>query len=142
MDAEMIISRARNIGSAVLDGIRGNLLPAALTGGGIGWFAVSAILRTREKDADPQKTVRDMVAAVQEGGGKMAAEIQEKARETGDGAREKIAEWRRAAQEKLSPLGKQLRTMPENRTLVFGAVALGVGFLLGMIIAKIQGEDE
>ncbi len=147
MDAEFILNRAKSISGAVLDGIRANPIPAALTGGGIGWFTFQAILRSRhrvseEASEEAAEEVREAVAAVQESGEKLMSELQEKGEAAGDGVRMKIAEWSRAAQEKLFPLGKRLRTRPENETLIFGAVTLGVGFLLGMIIAKIQGEKD
>ncbi len=143
MDAEFIVNRTKSLSGAVLDGIRANPIPAALTGGGIGWFTLRAILRSRDRvPEEPAEAVREAAAAVQESGEKLMSELQEKGEAAGDGVRMKIAEWSRAAQEKLVPLGKRLRTRPGNETLLFGAVTLGVGFLLGMIIAKVQGEKD
>lgn len=130
--AEEMVKRKRKFGSIILDTIKGNPIPTALTGVGIGWLVMKGLTQTvreeqespSEKLSEPKDTVKQLVSSVQEKGRKIVSEAQEKGKEVGREAKEKLERLSRIAQAKTGVWEERFREIRGNRTLSLGAAAL------------------
>ncbi len=161
---EATVGKAQDAGSGIMDTIRQNPLPAALTGIGLGWLFVNA-----RKQSSYRSPYRD--AAYVEGypptyghppryeddGGSSVGQAAERARdkvgETAGQAQDKAGELASKTQDGASRLGDQAqyrarrasdgfqRVLQEN-PLTVGALAVGVGAAIGLAIPETSKEHE
>ena len=162
---EATVGKAQEAGSSVMDTIRQNPLPAALTGIGLGWLFVNA-----RRSSSSRPPYRD--AAYVEGyppaygyplryedesGSSSAGEVVGRARdrvgETATQAQDRAGEVAGRAQDRVSNLGDQARyqaqrasggfqRMLRENPLAVGALAVGTGAAVGLAIPQTSQEHE
>jgi len=159
---EATVGRAQGAGSTVVETIRENPLPAALTGIGLGWLFVSA----RRSSSSAQEAryrgrtyANDYPPAYEERGAEVpsAGQALERARdrveETASQAQDRAEEVAGQAQDRVSRLGDQARyraqrassgfqRMLQENPLTVGALAVGVGAAVGLALPQTSQEHE
>ncbi len=161
---EATVGRAREARSSIVDTVRANPLPAALTGIGLGWLLVNARrqsseqLRYRDR-AYAYPPVGDYSSRYEDEGadGSSAAQAAERASdklgETTGRAQDKAGELASRTHDGASQLSDQAqyqvrrasdgfqRVLQEN-PLTVGALAVGVGAAIGLAIPETSKEHE
>lgn len=167
---EATVGKAQDAGSGIVDAIRKNPLPAALTGIGLGWLFANA--RKQNSYRPPYRDVTYRDAAYVEGypptsgaygyppryedegaGGSSAVQAAERARdkvgETAGRAQDKAGALASRTQDGASQLGDQARRaedgfqrMFQENPLTVGALAVGVGAAIGLAIPETSKEHE
>ncbi len=131
--------RMKEVGSIILDTIKGNPVPAALSGVGIGWLVMEAL--TRNADEEKENGV-DRSSEGRETGRQIGSFVPEKGEEVSPGAGEIVSEPGKIVQPKKEAWEERWRQMTENRTLTLGAAAFALGVILGFLVPKTRREDE
>ncbi len=163
---EATVGRAQEAGSGIVETIRANPLPAALTGIGLGWLLVSA-----RRSASGQTRYRDRAypydyppryerrTTTTSGGTSVPSpgEALERARdrvdESATQAQDRASEAASQAQDRVSNLTHQARyqarrasggfeRMVRENPLAMGALAVGAGAALGLAIPQSTQEHE
>ena len=128
---------ARGTGSTIMETIRDNPLPAALTGIGLGWLFVSA----RKQSASGPSA------------GQTVSQTQSRAQETANQAQDTAGRVASQAQERMSQLGSRaqgqaqrakggLQRMLQENPLAVGALAVGAGAAVGLVVPQTGKEHE
>ena len=161
---EATVGRAREARSGIVDTVRQNPLPAALTGIGLTWLYVNARRQSQEQPryrdgAYAYPPVGDYPPRYEDEGtgGSSAAQAAERARdkvgETTGRAQDKAGELASRTQDGASQLSDQAqyqarrasdgfqRVLQEN-PLTVGALAVGVGAAIGLAIPETSKEHE
>jgi ElaB/YqjD/DUF883 family membrane-anchored ribosome-binding protein len=163
---EATVGRAQEAGSGIVETIRANPLPAALTGIGLGWLLVSARRsasgQTRYRgraypyDYPPRYEGR---ATTTSGGtsvpspGEALGRARDRVDESATQAQDRASEAASQAQDRLSNLTHQARyqarrasggfeRMVRENPLAMGALAVGAGAALGLAIPQSTQEHE
>jgi ElaB/YqjD/DUF883 family membrane-anchored ribosome-binding protein len=168
---EATVGRAQDAGSSLVETIRANPLPAALTGIGLGWLLVSARrqssgqehYRDRAYDYPPtyDRVPPDYEYAprYEERGtsGPSAGQAMEQARdrvgETATQAQDRAGQAASQAQDRVNRLGDQARYQAQRASggfqrvlrenpLAVGALAVGAGAAVGLAIPQTSQEHE
>jgi ElaB/YqjD/DUF883 family membrane-anchored ribosome-binding protein len=144
---EATVGKAQGAGSTIVETVRANPVPAALTGIGLGWLFMSA---RRQSSAQLRYEDRDA-------GGPSAGQAVERARdkvgETASQAQDRAGQVAGQAQDQVSRLGDQARyqarrasggfqRMLQENPLVVGALAVGTGAAVGLAIPETAKEHE
>jgi ElaB/YqjD/DUF883 family membrane-anchored ribosome-binding protein len=155
---EATVGRAREARSGIVDTVRANPLPAALTGIGLGWLLVSA----RQQS---QPRYRDDLSRYRTPTNEYAREVDEYPIRDGEGsegssagetigrARDKVGETATHAQDKAGDLGSRIRQqagragggfrrMLNDNPLSVGTLAVGAGAAIGLAIPESAKEHE
>lgn len=129
---EATVGKAQGGGSTIVESVRANPLPAALTGLGLTWLLMSA---RRQSSAPPRYEERDP-------SGPTAGQAVER-------ARDKVGETASRAQDKAGQVAGQARRasggfqrMLQENPLVVGALAVGTGAAAGLAIPETTKENE
>ncbi len=163
---EATVGRAQEAGSGIVETIRANPLPAALTGIGLGWLLVSARRsasgQTRYRgraypyDYPPRYEGR---ATTTSGGtsvlspGEALGRARDRVDESATQAQDRASEAASQAQDRVSNLTHQARyqarrasggfeRMVRENPLAMGALAVGAGAALGLAIPQSTQEHE
>jgi ElaB/YqjD/DUF883 family membrane-anchored ribosome-binding protein len=162
---EATVGRVQGAGSTIMETVRANPVPAALTGIGLGWLLVSARsssssaqVRSRGSAYSSPPTY-DYSTRYEERGadGPSAGEALERTRdsvgETASRAQDRAGQVASQAQDRVSRLGDQVwhqtqrasggfqRMLREN-PLTVGALAVGTGAAVGLAIPQTSQEHE
>ncbi len=167
---EATVGRAQEAGSGIMETIRANPLPAALTGIGLGWLLVSA--RRSASSGRPSYGDRtygyppryeDQGVSGSSAGqalgqargkvGETASRAQGKVGDAASEAQDKAGEVASQAQDRLSNLTEQARyqarrasggfeRMLRENPLAMGALAVGAGAAVGLAIPQSAREHE
>jgi ElaB/YqjD/DUF883 family membrane-anchored ribosome-binding protein len=162
---EATVGRAQEAGSGIVETIRANPVPAALTGIGLGWLLVSAGRSSSSAQARyggkaySYPPTYDYSPRYEEQGaeGSSAGQALERARdkvgETASQAQDRAGEVADQAQDRVSRLGEQARyqaqrasggfqRMLRENPLTVGALAVGVGAAVGLAVPQTGQEHE
>jgi ElaB/YqjD/DUF883 family membrane-anchored ribosome-binding protein len=167
---EATVGRAQETGSGIVETIRANPLPAALTGIGLGWLLVSA----RRSGSSGQPSYRDRaygyppryedrgvsgssagqaLGRARDSVGETASRAQEKVGDAASEAQDRAGEVASRAQDRVSNLADQARhqarragggfqRMVRENPLTMGALAIGTGAAVGLAIPQTTREHE
>ena len=152
---EATVGKAQGAGSTIMETIRANPLPAALTGLGLGWLFMSA----RRQSSAQLRTTYPYPPRYEERSSSTpsAGEALERARdsvgETASQAQDKAGQVASQAQDRVSRLGDQARyqaqraqgsfeRMLRENPLTVGALAVGVGAAAGLAVPQTSKEHE
>jgi ElaB/YqjD/DUF883 family membrane-anchored ribosome-binding protein len=166
---EATVGRAQEAGSGIVETIRANPLPAALTGIGLGWLLVSA-----RRSASGQSSYRDRVygyppryedqgvsassaghalGQARDSVGESASRAQDKVGDLASEAQGRAGKVASRAQDRVSNLADQARfqarrasggfqRMLRENPLTMGALAIGTGAAVGLAIPQTTREHE
>ena len=147
---EATVGRAQEAGSGIVETIRANPVPAALTGIGLAWLFASA----RSQSSVPTRyrgstyaydypTRYDERAATN---GPSAGGAPERARdsvgETASRTQEKAGQVADQAQYQTRRAGDEFRRVWRENPLTVGALAMGVGAAIGLAVPQTSREHE
>jgi ElaB/YqjD/DUF883 family membrane-anchored ribosome-binding protein len=167
---EATVGRAQEAGTGIVETIRANPLPAALTGIGLGWLLVSA----RRSGSSGQTSYRDMaygyppryedqgvsgssagqaLGQARDRVGQTASRAQDKVGDAASEAQDSAGEVASRAQDRVSNLADQARyqarragggfqRMVRENPLTMGALAVGTGAAVGLAIPQSTQEHE
>ncbi len=157
---EATVGRAQDAGSGIMETIRANPVPAALTGIGLGWLLMSARSSSsgtpryqgRAYDYDYPPRYGEL-----ETSGPSAGQALERTRdrvgETTSRAQDRAGQVAGQAQDRVSRLGNQARSQAQRASggfqrvlrenpLTVGALAVGTGAAIGLAIPQTRQEHE
>jgi ElaB/YqjD/DUF883 family membrane-anchored ribosome-binding protein len=128
---------AKGTGSTIVETIRENPVPAALTGIGLGWLLMSA----RKQSASGPSA------------GQTASQAQSRAQETASQAQERAGQVASQARDRVSQLGGRaqgqaqrarggFQRMLQENPLAVGALAVGTGAAVGLAVPQTSREHE
>ena len=164
---EATVGRAQEAGSGIVETIRANPLPAALTGIGLGWLLVSARgsasgqMRYRDRRAYPYdyppsyegRTTTTSGGTSVPSPGEALGRARDRVGESATQAQDRAGEVASRAQDRVSNLAEQARyqarrasggfeRMLRENPLAMGAVAIGAGAAVGLAIPQSTQEHE
>jgi len=166
---EATVGRAQEAGSGIVETIRANPLPAALTGIGLGWLLVSARgsgsgqMRYRDRRAYPYdydyppsyggRTTTTSGGTSVPSPGEALGRARDRVGESATQAQDRASEVASQAQDRVSNLAEQARyqarrasggfeRMVRENPLAMGAVAIGAGAAVGLAIPQSTQEHE
>jgi ElaB/YqjD/DUF883 family membrane-anchored ribosome-binding protein len=157
---EATVGRAQEAGTGIVETIRANPLPAALTGIGLGWLLVNA---RRQSSAQGSYRVGaypydyppryEVPGADGPSTGQAVERARDRAGETATQVQDKAGQVASQAQDRVSRLGNQARyqaqrasggfqRMLQENPLAVGALGVGVGAAVGLAIPETTREHE
>jgi ElaB/YqjD/DUF883 family membrane-anchored ribosome-binding protein len=169
---EATVGRAQEAGSGIMETIRANPLPAALTGIGFGWLFMSARRSSSSAQAryrgrayayDYPPAYGDRATSTPSAGqalgrardkvGETASQAQDQAEQVASQAQDKAGQVASQAQDRVSRLSDQARyqaqrasggfqRMLQENPLTVGALAVGVGAAVGLAVPQTSQEHE
>ena len=166
---EATVGRAQEAGSGIVETIRANPVPAALTGIGLGWLLMSARKQQEERarfrrvpygqppryeeQGSSGAAAGQALGRARDSVGETASQAQDKAGQVASQAQDKVEQVAGQAQDQVSRLGDQARyqarrasvgfqRMLRENPLAVGALATGVGAAVGLAIPETAKEHE
>ena len=156
------VGRAQEAGSGIMETIRANPVPAALTGIGLTWLFASArsqssgrssYYRGRTYDYPPRYDYEGTTTSGPSSAGEALGRTRDKVGETASRAQDKAGQVASQAQDRVSNLSDkaqyqtqrandQLQRMLSQNPLTVGALALGVGAAIGLALPQTSREHE
>jgi ElaB/YqjD/DUF883 family membrane-anchored ribosome-binding protein len=150
---EATVGRAQEAGSGIVETIRANPLPAALTGIGLGWLLVSARrsgsgqagYQGRVYDYDYPPRYEDRTTS---GGpsvsspGESATQAQDKAGEVASRTQDRVSNLSDQARYQAQRASGGFQRMVRENPLAMGALAVGTGAAVGLAIPETTKEHE
>jgi ElaB/YqjD/DUF883 family membrane-anchored ribosome-binding protein len=144
---------AKQTGSSLVDSIRENPVPAALTGLGLGWLLMSSRQRSSGQTRVHARTYDystsgyegsggSSTGQAQERAGQVAGQAQEKVGQVTDQAQQGAARLRSEAQQGVQRASGSLQRMLHENPLAVGALGVGTGVALGLAIPETGKEHE
>jgi ElaB/YqjD/DUF883 family membrane-anchored ribosome-binding protein len=142
---EATVGKAQGAGSTIVETVRANPVPAALTGIGLGWLFMSA---RRQSSAQLRYEERDTSGP---SAGQAVERARDKVEETASQAQDRAGQVAGQAQHQVGRLGDQARyqarrasggfqRMLQENPLVVGALAIGTGAAVGLAIPETAKE--
>jgi ElaB/YqjD/DUF883 family membrane-anchored ribosome-binding protein len=153
---EATVGRAQEAGFGIVETIRVNPLPAALTGIGLGWLLVNARRQSSAQgsyrvgaypyDYPPRYEVPgadgpstgQAVERTRDRAGETATQVQDKAGQLADQAQDRVSRLGNQAQRASGGFQRMLQENP----LAVGALGVGVGAAVGLAIPETTTEHE
>lgn len=140
-------SRAKGIGSDIVEAVKSNPVPAAMVGVGLGWIMM------KRRSAHGNGNGSGAAYGVGERAEEMSGRARAKAGEVSGAARQKagqISEQVRGKAEEISGMAREraqqtrgrLQDMLQDNPLALGAAVLALGALVGLIIPETRKEEE
>ena len=123
---EQATGTAKGAGSTIMQTIRENPLPAALTGIGLGWLFMSA----RKQSASGPS------------GGQSVSQAQERAGQVANQAQDRMSQLGSQAQGQAQRAKGGFQRMLQENPLAVGALAVGAGAAVGLAIPQTAKEHE
>jgi ElaB/YqjD/DUF883 family membrane-anchored ribosome-binding protein len=153
--------RARDAGSTMMDAVRENPIPAALSALSLGWLFMSARSHDRTgydydrrgggygygRDAfyaEPGagSSARDALGQAQEKAGEFAEKVQERAGEMTEQARYQATLAGYEARDRISEAGDAVQRIMRENPVAVGAAAFGLGMAVGLLVPETQQEHR
>ncbi len=136
-----IVERAQGARSTMIQTIKQNPMPAALTAVSLGWLVVSGRTESSGQGSDGSSSSQT------------AGQTHGKARETASHARDRVRQTAGQAQQQVSQLGNQAQNrarrvkggfqrMLQENPLAVGAIAVGLGAAVGLAIPETSKENQ
>ena len=146
---EATVGKAQGGGSTIVEVVRANRLPAALTGLGLGWLFMSARrqssaqLRYRDTTyeyppAYEERTTRSTPSAA----GQTVERARDKVGETASQAQDRVSRLGDQAQYRTQRAGEEFQRVLRENPLSVGALAVGVGAAIGLAVPQTSREHE
>jgi len=165
---EATVGRAQEAGSGIVETIRANPLPAALTGIGLGWLLVSAVggasgqTRYRDRaypydyDYPPRYEGRttttsggtsvpspgEALGRARDMVGESATQAQDRAGEVASQAQDRVSNLTEQARYQARRASGGFQRMLRENPLTMGALAVGTGAAVGLAIPQSTQEHE
>jgi hypothetical protein len=166
---EATVGRAQEAGSGIVETIRANPVPAALTGIGLGWLLTSARRQQAERarfrrapygqppryeeQGSSGASAGQALGRARDSVGETASQAQDKVEHVASQAQDKVEHVAGQAQDQVSRLGDQARyqarrasggfqRMLRENPLAVGALAAGLGAAVGLAIPETTKEHE
>jgi len=156
------VGRAQEAGSGIMETIRANPLPAALTGIGLTWLFASArrsqssgrpsYYRGRTYDYPPpyydERTTTSGPSAGEALGrtrdrvGETASRAQDRAGQVASQAQDRVSDLSDQAQYQTRRAGDEFQRVLRESPLTVGALAVGVGAAIGLALPQTSREHE
>jgi ElaB/YqjD/DUF883 family membrane-anchored ribosome-binding protein len=158
---EATVGRAQEAGSGIVETIRANPLPAALTGIGLGWLLVSArgsaSRQTRYRgggypyDYEGRTTASggtsvpspgEALGRARDRVGESATQAQDRASEVASRTQDRVSNLTEQARYQASRASGGFQRMVRENPLAMGAVGVGAGAAIGLAIPQSTQEHE
>ena len=157
---EATVGKAQEAGSGIVDTIRANPLPAALTGIGLGWLLMNARRQNSAQgryrvgaypyDYPPryEASVSDgpspgqAVERARDRAGETATQVQDKAGQVADQAQDQVSRLSDQARHQAQRASGGFQRMLQENPLAMGALGVGVGAAVGLAIPETTKEHE
>jgi ElaB/YqjD/DUF883 family membrane-anchored ribosome-binding protein len=157
---EATVGKAQEAGSGVMGTIRANPLPAALTGIGLGWLLVNARKQSSARGSYRVEAYSydyppgyEAPGADGPSAGQAVERARDRAGETATQVQDKAGQVASQAQDRVSRLGDRARyqarrasggfqRMLQENPLAVGALGVGVGAAVGLVIPETTREHE
>lgn len=157
---EATVGKAQGVGSTIVETVRANPLPAALTGLGVGWLVMSARRgssgQTRYRgevyayDYPPRYDERttstpstgQAVERARDKVGETASQAQDKAGQVVSQAQDQVSHLGDQAQYQTRRVGDEFQRVLRENPLTVGALAVGVGAAIGLAVPQTSREHE
>src|SRR5918998_4894169 len=156
------VGRAQEAGSGIMETIRANPVPAALTGIGLTWLFASARSqsssarpryrgRTYDYDYPPRYDDRtttsgpsagEALGRTRDAVGETASRAQDKAGQVASHAQDRVSNLSDKAQYQTQRANDQLQRMLRQNPLTVGALAVGVWAAVGLALPQTRQEHE
>jgi ElaB/YqjD/DUF883 family membrane-anchored ribosome-binding protein len=156
------VGRAQEAGSGIVETIRANPVPAALTGIGLTWLFASARrsqssgpprYRGRTYDYPPRYYDEDTTTSGPSSAGEALGRTRDRVGETATRAQDKAGQVASQAQDRVSDLsdqaqyqtrraGDEFQRVLRESPLTVGALAVGVGAAVGLALPQTSREHE
>jgi ElaB/YqjD/DUF883 family membrane-anchored ribosome-binding protein len=148
---EATVGKAQGVGSTIVETVRANPLPAALTGLGLGWLFVNA-----RRENSGQARYRGRVYANDYGypptygdrttstpsAGQAVERARDKVGETASQAQDQVGRLGDQAQYQTRRAGDEFQRVLQENPLTVGALAVGVGAAIGLAVPQTSREHE
>jgi ElaB/YqjD/DUF883 family membrane-anchored ribosome-binding protein len=144
---EATVGKAQGVGSAIVESVRANPVPAALTGISLGWLVMSARrqssaqLRYEERDPNGLSTGQ-AVERARDKVGETASQAQDKAGQVAGQAQHQVSRLGDQAQYQTRRAGDEFQRVLRENPLTVGALAVGVGAAIGLAVPQTSREHE
>ena len=165
---EATVGRAQEAGSGIMETIRANPVPAALTGIGLTWLFASARSSSQSSggprhyrgtttyDYPPSYTgertstttssnipsAEEALGRTRDRVGESASRAQDRAGQVASQAQDRVSNLRDRAQYQSRRANDQLQRMLRQNPLTVGALAVGVGAAVGLALPQTRQEHE
>jgi ElaB/YqjD/DUF883 family membrane-anchored ribosome-binding protein len=155
------VGRAQEAGSGIMETIRANPVPAALTGIGLTWLFASArrsqssgrpsYYRGRTYDYPPRYDDRtttngpsagEALGRTRDRVGETASRAQDKAGQVASQAQDRVSDLSDQAQYQTRRAGDEFQRVLRESPLTVGALAVGVGAAIGLAVPQTSREHE
>jgi len=156
------VGRAQEAGSGIMETIRANPVPAALTGIGLTWLFASArrsqssgrasYYRGRTYDYPPRyydehtttsgTSAGEALGRTRDRVGETASHAQERAGQVASQAQDRVSDLSDQAQYQTRRAGDEFQRVLRESPLTVGALAVGVGAALGLAVPQTSREHE
>jgi ElaB/YqjD/DUF883 family membrane-anchored ribosome-binding protein len=157
---EATVGKAQEAGSGIVGTIRANPLPAALTGIGLGWLLVNARRQSSAQgsyrvgaypyDYPPRYEVPgadgpstgQAVERARDRAGETATQVQDKAGQVASQAQDRVSRLGDRARYQARRASGGFQRMLQENPLAVGALGVGVGAAVGLVIPETTREHE
>jgi ElaB/YqjD/DUF883 family membrane-anchored ribosome-binding protein len=157
---EATVGKAQEAGSGIIGTIRANPLPAALTGIGLGWLLVNARRQSSAQgsyrvgaypyDYPPRYEVPgadgpstgQAVERTRDRAGETATQVQDKAGQVASQAQDRVSRLGDRARYQARRASGGFQRMLQENPLAVGALGVGVGAAVGLVIRETTREHE
>jgi ElaB/YqjD/DUF883 family membrane-anchored ribosome-binding protein len=152
------VGKAQGVGSTIVESVRANPLPAALTGIGLGWLFMSARrqssaqLRYRDTTYDYPLAYEERTTSTPSAGQALerardrvevtATQAQDKAGQVASQAQDQVSRLGDQAQYQTRRAGDEFQRVLRENPLTVGALAVGVGAAIGLAVPQTSREHE
>ncbi len=155
---EATVGKAQGVGSTIVETVRANPLPAALTGFGLGWLFLSARrqssaqLRYRDTTYEYSPAYDERTTSAPSAGqaverardavGETASQVQDRAGQVASQAQDQVSRLGDQAQYQTRRAGDEFQRVLQENPLTVGALAVGVGAAIGLAVPQTSREHE
>jgi len=158
---EVTVGKVQGAGSAIVETVRANPLPAALTGLGLGWLIMSArrggsgqthyrggvyaydyYPPSYEERTTSTPSAGQVVERARDKVGETASQAQDKAGQVANQAQDQVSRLGDQAQYQARRAGEEFQRVLRENPLTVGALAVGVGAAIGLAVPQTSREHE
>lgn len=155
---EATVGKAQGVRSTIVESVRANPLPAALTGLGLGWLFMSARRQSSAQlgyrdttyyypPAYEERTTSTPPAGqalerARDSVGETASQAQDKAGQVASQAQDQVSRLGDQAQYQTRRASNEFQQVLRENPLTVGAIAVGVGAAIGLAVPQTSREHE